>query len=180
MKRRLGLTCAAALANMVMISACQNMPGPFAPPVQRQPLADFRSYGMSVIVSMSDENAKEHFVQDITSLEASTWRWTGKRPTVRVRMRSGEHLRYIIDFALVEATLQVTGPVTISFLVNNRVLDRARYDRAGPQHFEKPVPAGWVTAGQDVTVGAEIDKLWVSPDNGAKLGIILVRMGLTQ
>ncbi|HYV63102.1 MAG TPA: hypothetical protein VE958_10535, partial [Bryobacteraceae bacterium] len=63
MKRRLGLTCAAALANMVMISACQNMPGPFAPPVQRQPLADFRSYGMSAIVSMSDENAKEHFVQ---------------------------------------------------------------------------------------------------------------------
>ena len=179
MKGRLGLACA-VLANMMANSGCQNMPGPVAPPVQRQPLADFRAYGMSAIVNMADENAKEHFVQDITALEASTWRWTGKRPTVQVRMPSGENLRYIIDFALVETTLQVTGPVTLSFLVNNRVLDRARYAGAGSQHFEKPVPPGWVTAGQDVTVGAEIDKLWVSPDNGAKLGMILVRIGLTQ
>jgi hypothetical protein len=70
--------------------------------------------------------------------------------------------------------------VTVSFLVNDRVLDRARYNRAGSQHFEKPVPAGWVTAGQDITVGAEVDKLWISPENGTKLGMVLVRIGLTQ
>ena len=73
-----------------------------------------------------------------------------------------------------------TGPLTISFLVNDRVLDRVRYDHDGVQHFEKPVPAGWVTAGQDVTVGADIDKPWTPPDGGPKLGIILMRIGLTQ
>jgi hypothetical protein len=174
------MVCAPVLAAILTTSACQNMPGPFAPPVQRQPLQNFRPYRMSAIVSMSDEDAKTHFVQDITSFETATWRWTGKRPTVRVRMRSAENLRYTIDFAIPEATLRVTGPVTVSFLVNDRMLDRTRYNRAGNQHFEKAVPSNWVTAGQDVTVGADVDKLWVSPDDGTKLGMILVRIGLTQ
>jgi hypothetical protein len=176
MKRRLGI----ALAAMLTGSACQNMPGPFAPPVQRQPLEDFRPYRASAIVDMADADSRTHFVQDITSLETATWRWTGKRPTVRVRIRFAESLRYTIDFAIAETTLLATGPVTVSFLVNDRVLDHARYTRAGNQHFEKPVPAGWVTAGQDVTVGAEVDKVWTPPEGGTKLGMILMRMGLTQ
>jgi hypothetical protein len=161
-------------------SACRNMPGPFAPPVQRQPLEDFRPYRMSAIVDMSDADAKTHLVQDIATAGAPTWRWTGKRPTVRVRMRSADNLRYTIDFALAEDGFRVTGPVTVSFLVNDQILDRARYSRPGAQHFEKAVPAGWVTAGQDVTVAAEVDELLTSPDDGAKLGIILSRIGLTQ
>jgi hypothetical protein len=160
MKRRLAMGCAAVLAVTLTSSACQNMPGPFAPPVQRQPLQDFRPYRASAIVD--------------------TWRWTGKRPTVRVRLRSADNLRYTIDFAVVEATLRYTGPVTISFLVNDRVLDRARYTRPGSQHFEKAIPAGWTTAGQDVMVGAEVDKPWTPPDGGPLLGMILVRIGLTQ
>ena len=176
MKRRLAMVCAAALLEC----SCQNMPGPFAPPVQRQPLQEFRPYRISAIVDMSDEDAPAHFVEDITSLDATTWRWTGKRPTVRVKMRSVENVRYTMDFAIAETTLPVTGPVTVTFLVNNRVLDKARYTRAGLQHFEKAVPPGWINAGEDVTVGAEVDKLWVPPDAGPKLGMILVRMGLTQ
>src|ERR1700693_913865 len=144
MKSRLGLVCAVVLANLLN-SACRNMPGPFAPPVQRQPLDDFRPYRMSAIVNMSDDDAKTHFVQDVTSIQIATWRWTGKRPTLRVRMRSAENLRYTIDFAIPEATLLATGPLTVSFLVNDRVLDRARYTHPGSEHFEKAVPAGWVT-----------------------------------
>jgi len=171
---------AAAIAGLLASSACQNMPEPFAPPVQRQPLGDFRPYRISGIVNMSDEDAPAHFVQDITGLQAATWRWTGKRPTVRVMVRSSENLKYTIDFAIAEATLASTGPVTVTFLVNDRVLDRVRYTHAGTQHFEKPIPAGWVVADQNVTVGAEVDKLWVPAGNSPKLGMILVRMGLTQ
>jgi len=179
MKRRLAMA-GTVLAAMLSSSACQNMPGPFAPPVQRQPLEDFRPYRMSAIVDMADPGIEKSFVQDITSIGAESWRWTGKRPTLRVRMRSGENVRYTIDFAIAEATLQVTGPVIVSFLVNGRVLDHARYTRTGGQHFEKAVPPGWVAANQDVTVGAEADKLWHPPEGGPDLGIILVRMGLTQ
>jgi hypothetical protein len=37
-----------------------------------------------------------------------------------------------------------------------------------------------VTAGQDVTVGADVDKTWADPNGGPNLGIILMRIGLTQ
>jgi len=181
MKRRLGLVCAPVL----IASACRNLPGPFAPPVQRQPLEDFRPYRMSAIVDMSDEDARTHFVQDLTSNATPTWRWTGKRPTVRVRMRSAENrsvenIKFTIDFSIAGVMLRNTGPLTVSFLVNDVVLDRVRYERDGVQHFEKAVPPGLVTAGQDTTVGAEIDKTWVPPEGGPQLGIILMRIGLTQ
>jgi hypothetical protein len=176
MKRTMGLVCTPVL----LASACRNMPGPFAPPVQRQPLEDFRPYRMSAIIDMSDEDATTHFVEDLTSNAAATWRWTGQRPTLRVRMRSAEHLRYTIDFGIAGAMLAQTGPLTVSFLVNERILDRVRYDHDGAQHFEKAVPAGWVTAGEDVTVGASVDKPWIPPEGGPQLGIMLVRMGLTQ
>jgi hypothetical protein len=156
------------------------MPGPFAPPVQRQPLEDFHPYRMSAIIDMSDEDSKTHFVQDLTSYAAPTWRWTGQHPRLRLRMRSTENLRYTIDFSITDGMLRNTGPLTVSFLVNDRVLDQVRYARDGVQHFEKPVPAGWVTPDQDITVGADIDKSWIPPDGGPKFGIILTRIGLTQ
>jgi hypothetical protein len=176
MKHTLGLVCAAVLIEV----SCQNTPEPFAPPVQRPPLEDFRPYRISTIVDMSNEEAQTHFVQDFTSIAAPNWRWTGLRPTVRVRVSSAENLRYTIDFAIAEATFQVTGPVTVSFLVNDQMLDRALYNHAGNQHFEKAVPAGWVTAGQDATVAAEVDKAGATAADGTKLGMILVRIGLTQ
>jgi hypothetical protein len=175
MKRGLAMICV-----VIITSACRNMPGPFAPPVQRRPLEDLKAYRAAAIVDMADEDAATHFVQGFAGLDSATWRWTGKRPTVRVRLHSAENLRYTIDFSIAEATLLATGPVTVSFLVNDRVLDHVRYTHAGNQHFEKPVPDGWVTDGQDVTVGAELDKLWTPPDGGPKLGMILVRIGLTQ
>ena len=83
MKRKLGLACAGLLA-----VACRNTPRPFAPPVQRQPLEDFRPYKMSAIVDMADEDAKTHFVQDLTSNATATWRWTGQHPAAFRQTRS--------------------------------------------------------------------------------------------
>jgi len=83
-------------------------------------------------------------------------------------------------FVVAGAMLAKTGPLTVSFLLNDQVLDRVRYDHDGVQHFEKAVPAGWVTVGEDVTVGASVDKPWIPPEGGPQLGIILLRIGLTQ
>jgi len=170
MKRRLALVGIAVLAEI----GCQNIPEPYEPPVQRPAAENFHPYRMQAIVSMSDNDAQTHFVQDITPLATSTWRWTGKKPTVRVKARTSEDLRYAIDFVLPEEHFLKTGPVNIAFLVNDRVLDRVHYGSSGNQHFEKPIPPGWVTADQEITVAAEIDKV------SADLGMVLVRIGITQ
>lgn len=170
-----------AAAFAILLGACQNMPEPYAPPVQRQPFENFRPYRVARIVEMSDPYASPHIVQDISdAIEAGTWRWTAQRPTVRVTLKQVENLKYVIDFTVPEATLKVTGPVTVSFTVNGRVLDRMRYATPGAQHFEKAVPADWVEANHDALVGAEIDKVWVAPQDKRTLGFILMRIGLTQ
>jgi hypothetical protein len=156
------------------------MPETYAPPVQRQPFENFRPYRANRIVSMADGDADAHIVRDITPAAQPDWRWTRKRPTVHVTMRTNENVKYTMDFAIAEATLKDTGPVTLSFYVNDHLLDTVRYAASGPQHFEKPIPAGWIMPGQEATVAAEIDKVWVSKLDGAQLGFILMRIGLTQ
>ena len=47
--------------------------------------------------------------------------------------------------------------------------------------IEKPVPAQWLGANEEVTLAAEIDKLWTPPQpGGARLGFVLVALGLEQ
>jgi hypothetical protein len=164
----------------VLLSSCQNMPEPYAPPVQRQPFEDGRPHRMARIVNMSDGDAMAHVVQDIAPGEPSAWKWTGQKPTVKVTARTNEKLHYTIDFSIAEATLKDTGPVTLTFLVNDHPLDSVRYTRAGDYHFEKTVPPEWVEPLKDALLAVAIDKVWTAPADGAKLGFILTRIGLTQ
>lgn len=168
------------MAASLGLCACQNMPEPYAPPEQRPPVEDFRPYRISQMIPMSGADAPSHFVQDISDNLEGSWRWAGQRPVVRVRIRTNEHLKYVIEFALPEATLRDTGPVTLSFFVNDRLLDRVKYSSPGQLRFEKPVPPEWIAPDQDAILAAEIDKLWVSKTDGARLGFILTRIGLTQ
>jgi len=149
------------------------------PPEQRAPLEEFRPYSATRVVQMADPDAFTFIVQDIAGLEGN-WRWTGKRPTVRLRPRAKEGLHYVIDFSLPDVTFKDTGPVTMSFFVGDHLLGSERYITSGAKHFEKPVPADWVTPAQDVLVSAEIDKVWVSKTDGATLGFILTSIGLAQ
>jgi len=129
---------------------------------------------------MADLDAEAHFVQDIDeTLQAGTWRWTGKRPTIRLRPGSNQALAYSIDFAIAGSTLAQTGPVTLSFFVNDHLLDRVRYVTPDRRRFEKPIPAEWLAPGKSATLAAEIDKLWNPPQPGGKpLGFILIALGL--
>jgi hypothetical protein len=172
--------CALAPILSLALCACQSMPETYAPPVQRQPFENFRPYRSSRIVNMSDGDATVRIVRDVDAGLAGSWRWTGQHPTIRVPGGPAEDLLYVIDFTLPEVTFKDTGPVTLSFYVNDRLLDRVRYSSPGVQHFEKPVPAGWVQEDQEATVGAEIDKIWTSPEDGQRLGFILTSIGLKQ
>lgn len=109
---------------------------------------------------------------------AGGWSWTRKRPSVKIRLRGGLPVRYAIDFSVAEATFSKTGPVKVTFFVNDHELETVRYAAPGPQRYEKPVPPEWLKS--ENIVGAEVDKLWTSPDDGAQLGLILNSIGLTE
>ena len=134
------------------------------------------------MLDMADSDAENHFVQDISpSLQVNTWRWTGKRPAIRIFPKTTQRLSYFIDFAISDVAFAQTGPVTLSYFVNDHLLDRVRYTVPGRQRFEKPVPADWLDANGYAILAAEIDKVWIPPQRDAKpLGFILVSVGLEQ
>jgi hypothetical protein len=132
------------------------------------------------VVDMSDPDADRSIFRDIAGPGDTPWRWSQQRPALRIKVRANENLKYTIDFALPGITFKDTGPVTIAFTVNDHVLDRVRYTEPGDHHFEKQVPADWLTLDADAIVGAEVDKLWTSPTDGKTVGIIIARMGLMQ
>ena len=165
----------------LLLTACQRQPETFAPPVQRQPLEDFRPYRAARIVKMNDADAEAFFTADIIKGPVDTpWRWTGKRPAITLHPRSIDGLAYAIEYAIPEVTFKATGPVNVTYLVNGRVLDTVRITQHGQRSYQKLVPPGWMIATQPVELAAEIDKTYVSKDDDATLGFLLTSLGLAQ
>ncbi len=129
---------------------------------------------------MNDPSAKAYIVSDIApGVESGAWRWTSQKPTLKFHLKDTQSLKLVMDLSIAEATLTQTGPVTISFLVNDRLLDRVTYSENGRRRFEKAVPAEWLRPGDNL-VSAEIDKVYVSRRDGARLGFILASAGFTR
>ena len=168
------------LGGVVFVCACQKMPETYAPPEQRQPFENFRPYRASRIVNMAAGEADGQIVRDISNYANGTWRWTGQHPTVRVPRGTSQALRFVIDFTIPEVTFKQTGPVSVSFYVNDHLLDTARYAAPGNQHFEKAVPPDWIEQGTATNLSAEIDKVYVSANDSERLGFILSSIGLKQ
>ena len=163
------------------LAGCVSIPDTYAPPMERRPVTGYASNSFGGVVSMSDPSAAAHIVKDISpTLESGAWRWTLQRPELRFAVSRAKDVKLVMDFAVPKSTFDSTGPVTISFYVNDKLLDKVRYDEPGNKHYEKPVPPEWLATDKMNTLAAEIDKLYVSPKDGMKLGFILSRAGFTE
>lgn len=135
----------------------------------------------SMIVNMNDEDAESHFVKDIIhALEGGSWRWCEKRPTVKILLVKTQGLKFTTDFTIWKGCLEQTGPETISFYIGDKLLDKVRYDTPGYKHFEKRVNPAWLQTSEDTLVSEEIDKVYVDPHDGTKLGFILTNLGFVR
>ena len=95
-------------------------------------------------------------------------------------MPRDHNLTVRVDFSIAEATFRETGPVSIAFSLNGKLLEKLRYENSGEKRFEKSVPDGWVKRGENATLAFEIDPVYVSPTDGARLGVILTRAGFAR
>ena len=162
---------------LLAATGCVNIPDTYAPPMQRRALAGPDTSHLKHFVAMGDEHATDHFLKDVSpSLEGGVWRWTGQTPTLRFVLTRVRNLRLVMDFSISGETMKQTGPLTITYWVNGKALDKVLYEKPGEQHFEKPVPEKWLYDGDNI-VTAELDKVYIAEADGAKLGVTLVRIG---
>ena len=174
--RDFGMRAGCSLLAMLTLCACERFPESYPAPKQAPAFDD--PAGWERIVHMTDVDARDHFVGDIIEPLAANWRWTGKRPTIRLNAPEHAQRKYRIEFVIPQQSFDVTGPVTLTFLVDGHTLDRKRYAAAGSYVFEKNVPPEWISGGE-VTLGAEIDKV-NAVKNGPTYGFLLIAIGLKR
>lgn len=127
---------------------------------------------------MGGPEAESRIVKDIYGASNPSWRWTGQNPTIHMLLLRTDHLKFIAEFAIWAEGFKTTGPVTVSYVVNNQVLEKVRYATPGVKHYEKAVPPDWLSLDAETTLGLAVDKVYITPNNGMKYGVILVRLGL--
>ena len=159
---------------------CVHSPDSYPPPPQYSAnLAP--GEGAPPFAEMGASDAADYIVKDISAAaEGNGWRWTFERPELKFILNCTERQKFTADFGIVGATLAQTGPVTISFRVNQRLLGEMHCTTAGNRHFEKLVPASWLSAKEYTRVVIQADKLFVSESDGAKLGFTLYRAGFVE
>lgn len=163
------------------LAGCNRYPDSYPPPIQRGLAQQGQTGQYRHFIAMNDPDAANYFVSDIgAGLENDSWRWTGPRPEMRFVLEQVKDLKFTMDFSIAGVTFEQTGPVTVSFFINGRLLDRVRYAAFGEQRFEKEVDPAWLTAGRDTIAAAQIDPPWVSPKDGTRLGVILVHAGFVK
>lgn len=168
------------ILSCIFLVGCAAAPD-YPPPLQRQvpsgPLKD----PVGRFVNMNDPNAAAYIVRDIQdNVEGTGWRWTHQYPELRFLLDRTKGLRFAMDFAFPELNFKQTGPVTVSFFINGKLLDRIRYTTAGDKHFEKAVPPAWLRTGEYTTFRAEVDPPWIAPTDKARLGFVLHRAGFVE
>jgi len=149
--------------------------------MQRKPLTGTEPNEVGYFVNLRDAGADSYIVRDVSeAVEGGSWRWTGKRPELRFFLDSVDKLTFKAEFSIADATIKDTGPVTISVLINGNLLDKIYCEKAGERYFEKPAPATFLRPNAMNLVALEIDKVWIAPGDGAKMGFILSRAGFAR
>jgi hypothetical protein len=157
------------------------MPDSYTPPPQRPPLVVPSSAGLSYFVSMTDSNASAYIVQGIgRDTEGTGYRWTFEHPVLRFFVPRMDQPKFVMDFALSRRTFRTTGPVTLTFTLNGKAFDRKTWQLPGQQHYEYEVPVEFFRWEAVNLVAIDPDKVWTSPDDGAKLGFVVSRVGFVE
>ena len=176
-----GPRSATSLLLALTLTGCINQPQLYAPPVQREPVLDGQApKAPKDMLRMSDRDTDAYIIQDIPKSGTDPWRWTGKRPTVRLAVAETSGLKLVVDYSVVENTLKDTGPVNLTFFVNGQPLATVHEDKKSIKHFEKSVPPEMLKPGVDNALAVEIDKVWIAKQDGAQLGFLIGGIGLTH
>ncbi len=135
----------------------------------------------TTFLKMSDDAADLGIVQDILHAEpGSSWRWTGQHPSVKVWVDGLQGWNLHVRFTFAGVIRKQVGPITIRFFVNNHELGSQRFDREQQYEYVKAVPAALLKPGIANVIALDLDRVYVSPKDGVKLGILLQEIGLKR
>jgi len=160
------------LAGVLVVAGCSKQP---------ESLPEKPEFVRESRVDLNSPHADGAIIKDVMARAKDVpWRWTNQNPQLRVWVSDTANRKLHAEFAVADATFKETGPIQVTWTVNDKPVETVTYDSPGNKTFDKPVPPAMLKANAENTVGAQIDKVWVSKTDGVKLGLILSQIGLLQ
>lgn len=160
---------------------CTREPPVYAPPIQRLLPSAPDKIPLGRFVNMNDVNVDDYIVGGLQNqTEGDGWRWTHEAPELRFLLDRTAGLKFVLDLGLPAYNMQQTGPVTLSFFINGKPLDKVRYTTPGDRRYEKSVPAALLKTGEFTLVRILVDPPWVAPVDKVKLGFVLHHAGFVE
>jgi hypothetical protein len=163
----------------VLTGSCGRSPVTFAVPVQKPLDLGKDPEGLGPFIAMDDPSADEYIVRDINP-GRDPHRWAFLHPEMRFRIPEAGYSKFALEFAIIDVTYKVTGPVTVSAAIDGKDLGSIRCDHPGDYRMEKPVPPGLLTPGKEVHVTFNAHPRWVSPEDRAELSFYLRSAGFIR
>jgi len=125
-------------------------------------------------VLMSEPRARALIVRDIGP--AGLQSWTAANPAMQFTLSEPGQWLAAVRFNATGATLRDTGPIALTFSVNGRPVGSMRVTDDSMRTFSMPVRLDTTRA----ELSFSVDKPWVAPADGAKLGVLLHGMGFKR
>ncbi len=129
---------------------------------------------------MNDAGAAPQLLSGFYPIEASAWRWTGRKFSVLLRTPPGAAQTggtLSLGFTFPDPSAQQLKNITLSASVNGMMLKSEEYTAAGPQTFTADVPASMLAA-DSVKVDFALDKSIPPGADKRDLGIVATSVGL--
>lgn len=162
---------------MILCPGCETAQPWYPPPMQRKYTGGATPRVLGEAMTMNSPAADRHVISGTLGGEpGSPWRWTREKVDLRFQLASLERPKFFLKFAVSDVTFKQTGPVTLSFTLNGKMLGTQRYNAPGEFLYEKPVPPGWLNPNDTVYVSIAIDKPWIAEDQ-SRLGFLLISAG---
>ncbi len=120
-------------------------------------VADLRK--LKPFVRMNDALAADYIVRDVSEFVQAGWRWTFDRPELQFFLAKTDHLELEVDYSIAADILKDTGPVTVSFFLNDHAIGSMGSRKTRRLQVHSPVPQELFNAKEIATVGMEM-KLW--------------------
>ena len=119
--------------------------------------------------------SQRHLLRDF--MEALQRPWTFARPALLFYVPRRSGVRFKMDFVIASHTFKETGPQRLTVWLNGRQIGQKLYRAPGEHTFEQEIAPEWLRSDGIALVETTLDKYYVAPDDGQKLGYLFVRGG---
>jgi hypothetical protein len=161
----------------VLTTSCVSSPDHYPIPEQHR---EFRAEPLmySEFVDAADTDADRFFVRDIKPSDGGPWRWTHEEPELKFVISSeAADRQLVVEFTINGDTFKDTGPVAISFYVNDQLIAQERYTSPGDKKFQHSVSAAILKPGKENRVRMHVHDAWQTPYRGIRYGVLFRRAG---